>query len=58
VIHVSVDPNVKNGVIRKHVVEMVQKAGMSSTIKSSKDVVQFDTADMKVLTVRTRKELR
>jgi beta-lactamase superfamily II metal-dependent hydrolase len=38
--------------------ERTQKAGFSSQIQSSKDVVQFDTSDMKVLTPKTKKELR
>jgi hypothetical protein len=38
--------------------ERTQKAGFSSQIQSSKDVVQFDSSDMKVLTQKTKKELR
>jgi hypothetical protein len=34
------------------------QVGFSSQIKSSKDVVQFDHEDMKVLTAKAKKELR
>ncbi len=35
-----------------------QKAGLGAQIKSSKDVVQFDHEDMKLLTAKIKKELR
>jgi hypothetical protein len=38
--------------------EKEPRQGITGTIKSSKDLVQFDTTDMKRLSSRTKKELR
>jgi hypothetical protein len=38
--------------------ELSKTLGATSQIKSSKDIVQFNSEDMKVLTEKTKKELR
>jgi hypothetical protein len=42
----------------KRKMERTQKAGFGSTIKSSKDVVQFDNSDMKKLSKHTKQRMR
>jgi hypothetical protein len=36
----------------------IETGGFGGTIKSSKDLIQFDNEDMKVLTQKTKKEMR